>query len=364
MLTVLNYNELVRNDGDEINLKTLYYRCLKLSVGLVTASFILTGCQSIPIVEKDESNQVIQEEFTQNAVPLTNELNDYDLIDEFFPEDESDNKLEQVVIKNIKNDDTLKKYKLSVENMDLKLFVSEAGDVYFLAMLMDKRDNPNTLFGKLKKTSDSKYVIAGEHLARYQVNMPKTYLLEKDGVWVIVSQRPFSAFEECYFFKMEDSKMNLFKRGWEDPSLLYFDTMTALLESGKIDEAMKLPDESMYPMAYEETLFEMANLMINTSETKAIEVEKNNDVKRAIRYLEWSLNYYFQNHYGADLITMMKSNFTPFREATGENFGASYVLKEDQLKKVLLYYANLLGKNGEEKDANRYKETIERTFPK
>ncbi len=359
----MNYNELVRNDGDEIKLKTLYYRCLKLSVGLVTVSFILTGCQSIPIIEKDESNQVIQEEFTQNAVPLTNELNDYDLIDEFFSEDESDNKLEQVVIKDIKSDNALKKYKLSVENMDLKLFVSETGDVYFLTLLMDKHENPNTLFGKLKKISDEKYVIEGEHLARYQVNMPKTYLLEKDGVWVVVSQRPFSAFEECYFFKMEDSKMNLFKRGWEDPSLLYFDTMTALLESGNIDEAMKLPDQSMYPMAYEETLFEMANLMINTSETKAIEVEKNNDVKCAIKYLEWSLNYYFQNHYGADLITMMKSNFTPFNEATGENFGANYVLKEDQLKKVLLYYANLLGKNGAEKDANRYKETIERTFP-
>lgn len=360
----LDYNKIGRNDGDETNLNNFKYRWQCISLGIVAGSLLLTACQTVPTIEIDDSNQVIQQEFTQSAVPLTNELNDYNLIDEFYTEDEADNAVEQAVLRYLKNDLEIKNHKLDLDSMDLKLFTSEEGDVYFLALLLDKRQAPNTLFGKLKKTPEGTYAPIGEHLASYMVNIPKTYLLEKAGDWVLVSQRPFSTFEECYFFKMEDGKLTLYKRGWQDPSLLYYSTMTALLEAGKIAEAMALPDDSMYPMGYEQPLFETANLMVETAENQALKLEDSGETATAITYLDWSLNYYFQNHYGTDLTAMIQEGFEPLKNASADDFGGSYVLDSAYIKKVLLHYANLLGKAGDEKGAESYKKAIETAFPK
>lgn len=333
-------------------------------MGIIAGGIVMTGCQTVPTIEKDDSNQVIQQEFTQIAVPLTNELNDYDQIEELFLDDEEDNLLDQEVRKYLKNDERIKKNKLDLESLDLKLFESDSGETYFLAIMLDKRQMPNTLFGKLIKSKEGKYTVAGEHLAAYLVNLPKTYLLEKENTWVVVSQRPFSAFEECYFFKMENGQMQLFKRGWQDLSLLYYNSVSTLLEQQKIDEAMALPDDSMYPMGYEEPLFETANLMVKVSETQASLKEGENDPKTALTYLDWSLNYYFQNHYGMDLDNMLSEGFSPIFSAVEGDFGYRYLLKDEEIKMTLLHYANLLGKNGNEKAAENCKKAIDQAFLK
>lgn len=363
----LDYNKIVRNNGDETNLNinmNYKYKWRCISLGIIAGGIVLTGCQTVPTIEKDSSNQVIQQEFTQTAVPLTNELNDYSQIEELFLDDEENGYLDQEVRKYLKNDEMIKQNKLDLESLDLKLFESDAGETYFLAIMLDKRQVPNTIFGKLIKSKEGKYMVAGEHLAAYLVNLPKTYLLEKENTWVVVSQRPFSAFEECYFFKMENGKMKLFKRGWQDLSLLYYNTVSTLLEQQKIDEAMALPDDSMYPMGYEEPLFETANLMVRVSETQANLRESANDPKTALHYLEWSLNYYFQNHYGMDLDGMLTEKFTPLFNAVEGDFGYDYLLKDEDIKTALLHYANLLGKNGKEKAAENFKKAIDQAFLK
>lgn len=344
-----------------MKLKRLY-RWQGVTVILLATGVFTMGCQSVPTIEKSELNPVIQEEFTQTAVALTNELNDYELIDELFIENESDNALSAQVIKFIKESPEAKKNKLRVDTLDLKLFTTDTGCAYFLALLVNNNDNPYTMFGKLSKTANGNYVVSGEHIGAYAVNMPKTFLLEKDDTWVVVSQQPFSTFEECFFFKMENDEMKLFQRGWEDMSLLYYSTVTELLEMEKIDEAMAVEDTSMYPMGYEQELFEMANLMIEVAEKQALVKEQANDYKKALSYLDWGLNYYFMNHYGSDLDTMVKDAFEPLLQAADGEFGSAYLMDRIELKAVLLHYANLLGKAGREKDAELYRRAIERAF--
>ena len=184
----------------------IYLRAPKII--LVTAviflsGFALMGCQKVETVERDDSSKVIQEEFTQSAVPLTDELADYSEIDEFFIEDETGNALEQQVRKYLTEDKEVKSHHLNSKTMDLKLYMDEEETAYFLAVMKDEKDSPNTLFGILKKETDGTYKIVGEHLAAYFVNLPKTYLLTDGRNFALVSQRAFSTFEECYFYMME-----------------------------------------------------------------------------------------------------------------------------------------------------------------
>lgn len=338
------------------------HRMFFILASIATLSVFLTACQGVRTIERNDSNQVIQEEFTQSAVPLTNELKDYFEIDELFIEDEADNALEQQIRKFLADDEEIKSHGLNLETMDLKLYEDQKEDAYFLAVMKDEKDNPNTLFGILKKGKEGKYYIAGEHLASYFVNLPKTYLLSNDKEWALVSQRPFSTFEECYFFKMEKGKLNLYTRGWQDLSLNYYGKMTELLNDGKIDEAIALPDESMYPMGYEEALFQTANLMVTVAEKKALEKEKEKDVQTAIDYLEWSLNYYFENHYGTDLLTLFQENFKTLDQAAKDDFGYTYILPNETLKPILRHYANLVATQGLDKEAMSYQKAIDKYF--
>lgn len=339
------------------------YRMQYITLGLLAIGCLLAGCQTVPVIEKSEPSQVIQEEFTQTAIALTNELNDYESIEELFIENEADNALDVQVRKYIQDNPELGKNHLNLESLDLKLFRKETGEAFFLAVMSDQNENPYTMFGYFKQSEAGKYVVQGEHLGAYAVNMPKTFLLEKDGTWVVVSQRPFSTFEECYFFKLEAGKMKLYQRGWEDPSLLYYSTVNELLEAGEIDEAMAVEDTSMYPMGYEQALFETANLMIKVSEQQAQLKEKDSKAERALAYLDWSLNYYFENHYGSSLEAMVLDAFKPMQTTAEGDFGYTYLLDQSELKPVLLHYANLLGKVGRDKEAENYRRAIERAFP-
>lgn len=331
---------------------------------LVLCSMGLTACQNVRTIERNDSKQVIQEEFTQSAVALTDELNDYTEIDEFFIEDEKDNALEQQVRKFLANDEEVKSHGLNLETMDLKLYMDEQEVLYFLAVMKDEKDSPNTLFGILKKENDGQYKVTGEHLAAYFVNLPKTYLLTHNNEWTLVSQRPFSTFEECYFFRLDKGDLKLYMRGWEDPSLNYYGQVTDLLNDGKIDEAMALPDESMYPMGYEEPLFKTANLMVEVSDKKALEAEKKKDIDKALSYLDWSLNYYFENHYGTDLTSLFQENFKVLGETSKDDFGYTYLLPDETLEPILRHYADLIAKQGLEKEAMSYQKAINDYFGK
>ena len=59
---------------------------------------------------------------------------------------------------------------------------------------------------------------------------------------------------------------------------------------------------------------------------------------------------------------MLAEQFSPIFNASEGDFGYSYLLKEEEIKKALLHYANLLGKNGREKAAESFKKAIEKAF--
>lgn len=328
-------------------------------VVILALPMLLTACSNLPIIEKDQTSGVIQEEFTKEATPLTNELNDFNEIEAIYLDDEENAYLEALIRSSLKEDQGIKKNHLDVEQMDLQLYQNEDGPIYFIGILQDQRQNPYTILAEMTREDDNDYTITSLHMAAYPVNLPKAYLLEQRDELVIVSQRPFSTFEECYFFRMNGKHFELFQRGWQDRSLLYYEQVSALLKAGKIDEAMDLPDESMYPMAYEEPLFEVANLWVKEGLKNAHIKEENNDLQSAFNYMDWALNYYFQNHYGKDLSQMVAESFADMNIQDQKQFGSRYLLSNKEIEECLIYYGNLLGAMGEEKQADLVKKAVQ-----
>lgn len=327
---------------------------------MVAMPLIASGCSMPAVIERDPNSGVLQEEFTKNAEALTNELNDYEEIEPLFLDDEDASYLEALIRESLKKDKGVMENHLKTEQMDLQLFQNEGESIYFVGVMQDKRQNPYTIFGMIEQASEKEYKIVRHHMAAYPVNLPKSFLLYKEGTWAIVSQRPFSTFEECYFFKLSGDQFDLFKRGWQDRSLLYYGQVQELLTDGKLAEALALPDESMYPMSYEEPLFETVNLWVEKSVENAHINEGNKKDSEALDYLDFSLNYYFQNHYGKDLDQMVSESFEDLSKSSEDVFGHDYLLPTKDIYNAVTCYANLVGEFEDEKEAKKLKTAIEK----
>ena len=94
-------------------------------VVILALPMLLTACSNLPIIEKDQTSGVIQEEFTKEATPLTNELNDFNEIEALYLDDEENAYLEALIRSSLKEDQGIKKNHRDVEQMDLQLYQNE-----------------------------------------------------------------------------------------------------------------------------------------------------------------------------------------------------------------------------------------------
>ena len=122
---------------------------------------------------------MIQEEFTQTAIALTNELNAYESIEELFIENEADNALDTQIRKYIQDNPEIRKNQLNLDTLDLKLFVKDSGDAFFIAVMSDQKNRPYTEFGYFEKSEDGKYVVKGSILALMRLTCLKPICLKK-----------------------------------------------------------------------------------------------------------------------------------------------------------------------------------------
>lgn len=323
--------------------KFYIYTLLITVVAVGTVTF--TACGVVPVVEHPDRANVLEENFTSEAKALNHELDTYDELMPLYPDDTEQALLEAAIKDYINKDDVVKKEQLKVETMDLQLFEGDDSDIYFAAVLQNKEKVPFTMLAQMKSGSNNRYSVLTSCLAPFYANLPKTFLLKENGDIALVSQRPFSTFEEVYFYKMGKGLLSLNGRGWQDVSLAYYNEINKLLDENKLDEAMNLPDESMYPMAYEEMLFTTANKIID--KTLIAAKDEKLDPKKRAEWLEWAINYYTQNHYGQSLDELLSNNFEPLTSKEGV-FGSDYLLSQTDFKEVLKAYANLKAKTGDE----------------
>lgn len=339
----LDYNEGVIYFGDDHLNKFYIYTFLTtvITVGTLT----LTSCSVVPVVEHPSRPNVLEENFATEAKALGHELDTYDELMPLYPDDTEQALLEAAVVDFLGKDEMVKKEKLSVETMDLQLFEGERDEIYFAAVMQNKEKLPFTMLAFMVPQPSNRYEVKASCLAPYYANLPKTFLLKEEDQLALVSQRPFSTFEEVYFYTLSREGLSLSGRGWQDISLAYYSELNALLDKNKLEEAMQLPDESMYPMAYEALLFSTANKII----AKAVEAAKDEgtDPNKRAELLEWGLNYYTQNHYGQSLDELLAGDLQIFKQ-TDEVFGKDYLLTNADFANALEAYGNVKAKAGDE----------------
>lgn len=339
----LDYNEGVKHFGDDILNKLYIYTFLTT---VIAASMLtMTGCSVVPVVEHPNRPSVLEENFTTEAKALNHELDTYDELMPLYPDDSEQALLEAAVVAFLKQNDMVTREKLSIETMDLQLFESESNLIYFAAVMQNKEKMPFTILAYMEPQENNRYEVKSSCLAPFYTNLPKTFLLQEGESLALVSQRPFSTFEEVYFYELKNGKLALSGRGWQDISLAYYTEVNALLDSNKLEEAMALPDESMYPMAYEAMLFGTANKIIE----KAVAAAKDEriDPKKRAEFLEWGLNYYTQNHYGQSLDELINTNLEVLSQPD-EVFGKDYLLEKDVFAEAIEVFGNINAKAGDE----------------
>ncbi len=307
------------------------------------------GCSPIQMVDRT-TNNVIEGDFSKEAKALTTELDDYDEYEPVFLEDNQQVAVTTFMKTFVKEDASARKANLDPETVDFQVFEGEKG-IYYMACIAMSGEMPYTIFLKIESSDLLTIKPLRVHMAAYGVNISKSFLLYKADTLALISQRPFSTFEEVYFFKEGKDKFELSGRGWHDSSIIYYEALNKLLDEGKYDEAMNLPDESMYPMSYEAQMFNTANHMIQS--TILIAKDEGISLKKRSAYMAWALNYYFQNHYGLELEEAATLKFTNIKEQKSDDFGADYRLSNAELAKAIEVYANLLAKEGKESMAEQ-----------
>lgn len=322
-----------------------FYIYTFLMTVVAVGSITFTACSVVPVIEHPNRANVLAENFTSEAKALNHELDTFDELMPMYPDDSEQVLLEAAIKDFVQKDATVSKEKLEVATMDLQLFEGDQSDIYFAAVMQNKEKVPFTLLAQMKSVENNHFKVLRSCLAPYYANLPKTFLLKEDNDIALVSQRPFSTFEEVYFYKLTGGELNLNSRGWQDISLAYYTEVNQLLDRDELDQAMNLPDESMYPMAYEEMLFTTANKMID--KTLVASKDERIDPQKRADWLEWAINYYTQNHYGQSLEDMLDNHFEALMSSEGV-FGSDYLISQEIFKSALVAYANLKAKTGDE----------------
>lgn len=345
----MHYNRSVMINGDDNKLININLKRIMLLISMIPLGIFTSGCANIHTVERG-TDSVIENDFSNESEIITNELDTYDEYQPVFLEDNQQVSVESYLKQFIKQDKDAIKAKLDVNTLDFQVFEGPK-DTYFIACVVMSADMPFTIFLEVKSSDLLEIKTSASHMAAYGVNISKTFLLYKGDEFALISQRPFSTFEEVYFFKVKKNAIDLTSRGWHDSSIIYYDAINKLLDEGKYDEAMNLPDESMYPMSYEKQLFETANHMVNS----ILKVAKDETMpsEKRIDYMSWALNYYFQNHYGMELEEAATGKFASIKAQSSDDFGVTYCLTNQELGAAIEAYANLLAKNGKESTAEQ-----------
>lgn len=303
----------------------------------------------------------MSEGYTAKTAELTNELDDFEELEELFELSENEemlfDELKRVISLQAKNQLNIQ---LNNEDIDLKLFKArKKGHYLYVAVFADQTRVPHTTLGFAEETKGGGYDVSDSYIGDFLVNMAKTSLLMVSDEVAIVSQRPFSTYEEYYVIS-KSKPLKLIKTFWSDRSLSYYQEIEKFVISGDLAGAMSMEDTTEYPMTYEKEMFHSGNAVYQ--EVLSLPDRTHLTSKEALQQCEWGLNYYFMMHYALSIDELIDVKFEPILIEKAEDYGAKYSLDKALIKEGILIYSNYLAKNNYEKKANIIKALVEKNF--
>lgn len=329
---------------------------LSILLILMMGLWLLTGCSAFKIIERN-SSPLISEGMTAKTSELHHELDQFSEQEELFDMTPAEgmlfDEIKALIIEQAKDHIHIT---INTDDVDLKLFASEQGKKYlYVAVFSDQTKVPHTTIGLVDLKSDGTFKLKHSFIGDFLVNMPKTVLRTHGHEIAIVSQRPFSTFEECYVFD-ESKQLKLTQTYWRDRSLNYYSQIERLMLAGDFEAAMTLEDDTEYPMSYEKQLFHSGQTVFK--ETLRLKQVADLPPAKGLQYCEWGLDYYFMQHYAMTTKDLIKDTFDTILKEKETDYGAKYTVDAKTLKEGMLLYANFLAKNAKEKEAESLRQLV------
>ncbi|WFD09633.1 hypothetical protein [Tepidibacter hydrothermalis] len=179
------------------------------------------------------------------------------------------------------------------------------------------------------------------------INEVKTSLFSLDKYLLISSEAPSSTYMENIYLKWENNKFEFLEKYSFDPSVEYFEKKMSLLEDGKLDEAMELEENYLYPYTYSELLYKSSIMALNTSFEKAKQLSKEEKWEDSLKYLEYGVGeYLILLNETDDLSYLLENEMLLDFEEDEENYG--YKLEKKKIVDIFTLYQQLLEKNGKD----------------
>lgn len=186
------------------------------------------------------------------------------------------------------------------------------------------------------------------------VNEVKTSLFSLDKYLLISSEVPSSTYMENIYLKWENNKFEFLEKDSFDTSVEYFEKKISLLEDGKLDEAMKLEEDYLYPYTYSQLLYKSNIMALNTSFEKAKKLSKEEKWEDSLKYLEYGVGeYLILLNETDDLSYLIENEMLLDFDESEENYG--YKLKKEKIIDIFTLYQKLLEKNDKGDLAKRLK---------
>lgn len=222
----------------------------------------------------------------------------------------------------------------------------ENNEYYFTIYAIDRNLNTNKLSIKDSIKVDN------------SINEVKTSLFSLDKYLLVSSEASSSTDMNNIYLKWVNNKFEFLENYRFDPSVEYFEKKISLLENGKLDEAMELEENYLYPYTYSELLYESNIMALNTSFEKAKQLNKEGKLEEALKYLEYGIaDYLILLNETDDLNYLLENEFKIDFEEDEETYG--YKLEKEKIIEIFTLYQELLEKNGKEDLAKGLKEKLD-----
>lgn len=215
-----------------------------------------------------------------------------------------------------------------------------------------------TIYAIDRDLKNNKFSIKNSLKVDGYVNEVKTSLFSLDKYLLISTEAPSSTYMENIYLKWENNKFEFLETYSFDTSVEYFEKKMSLLKDGKLDEAMKLEEDYLYPYTYSQLLYESNIMALNTSFEKAKQLSKEGKWEEALKYMEYGVGEYLILLNETDDLSYLVENEILFDfKANEEDYG--YKLEKDKIVNIFRLYQQLLEKNGEDDLATGLKQKLD-----
>ncbi|EGO63808.1 tetratricopeptide repeat protein [Acetonema longum] len=193
------------------------------------------------------------------------------------------------------------------------------------------------------------------------INLAKFAAYCNDAKITVWSQQPYRSFQLTAVVEWDGSGLNVISAKYSDPSQEYYDKMAALLQAGRLEEAMANKAYPFYPQQYG-GYYKVPQLALLKAHEYALDKYRAGDATFAAKVLKWGLDQYLEVQVGRPLMADKLDGLKKLNEP-GNSRAKDYRVDLNEFISALNDYAFFLAEIGQNSEAESYLEKVAEMAP-